>query len=100
MRAGYARMTEKGRSPFFFVTLSSSSLAYAVSILPFGKMHDLQGGSSSSQILAALRFSGALFFRAVEWVLRVSAFAGYCPSPFLAFPLFKGEGGPLAVDEG
>ena len=42
-------MTEKGRSPFFFVTLSSSSLAYAVSILPFGKMHDLQGGSSSSQ---------------------------------------------------
>ena len=49
MRAGYARMTEKGRSPFFFVTLSSSSLAYAVSILPFGKMHDLQGGSSSSQ---------------------------------------------------
>ena len=38
-----------GRSAFFSVTLSSSSLAYAVSILPKGKMHDLQGGSSSSQ---------------------------------------------------
>ena len=33
-------------------------------------------------------------------ILRVCAFAGCCPSPFLAFPLFKGEGGPLAVDEG
>ena len=31
------------------VILSSSSLAHAVSILPLGKMHDLQGGSSSSQ---------------------------------------------------
>ena len=40
----------EGRSPPpYHVTLSSSSLAYAVSILPFGKMHDLQGGSSSSQ---------------------------------------------------
>ena len=29
------------------VTLSSSSHAYAVSILPFGKTLDLQGGSSS-----------------------------------------------------
>ena len=33
----------------YLVTLTSSSLAYAVSILPKGKMHDLQGGSSSSQ---------------------------------------------------
>ena len=33
----------------YLVTLRSSSLAYAVSILPNGKMHDLQGGSSSSQ---------------------------------------------------
>ena len=31
------------------VISTSSSLAYAVSILPKGKMHDLQGGSSSSQ---------------------------------------------------
>ena len=30
-----------------YITLSSSSLACAVSILPFGKMLDLQGGSSS-----------------------------------------------------
>ena len=42
-------VTEEGRSPSFYVTLSSSSHAYAVSILPIGKMHDLQGGSSSSQ---------------------------------------------------
>ena len=44
------RMTEgeATRTPAC-VTLSSSSLAYAVSILPFGKMLDLQSGSSSSQ---------------------------------------------------
>ena len=67
--------------------------------------------------LAALRFSGALFFRAVDpsLFLVISTEKGCKPAewrnlarcvsvskrlPFHAFPFFKGEGGPLAVDEG
>ena len=49
--------------------------------------------------LAPLRFSGALFIDRVE---KSCAFAYRVTSafPFHAFTLFKGEGGPLAVDEG
>ena len=52
-----------------YVTLSSSSLACAVSILPFGKMLDLQGGSSSSQKsrFAAI-FGSPIMSRVVERV--------------------------------
>ena len=68
------RMTEEGRSHFSrpargrtganFVTLSSSSHAYAVSILPIGKMHDLQGGSSSSQKSRCAAIFGSPVFSA------------------------------------
>ena len=46
------------------VTLSSSSHAYAVSILPIGKMHDLQGGSSSSQKSRCAAIFGSPVFSA------------------------------------
>ncbi len=46
-RGGGGRKVRAG--DLYPVTLSSSSHAYAVSILPKSKMHDLQGGSSSSQ---------------------------------------------------
>ena len=51
-----------------FVISTSSSLAYAVSILPFGKMLDLQGGSSSSQKSrsAAIFGSPVIIARRVE----------------------------------
>ena len=95
------------KTPLSSVISTSSSHAYAVIVLPVGKTLDLHGGSSSSQKsapplpknLAALRFSGALFIDRVE---KSCAFAYRVTSafPFHAFTLFKGEGGPLAVDEG
>ena len=55
------------------VISTSSSLAYAVSILPNGKMHDLQGGSSSSQKSRFAAILGALFLSRVgERVLRAA----------------------------
>ena len=78
-------MTEKGRSPFFFVTLSSS-LAYAVSILPFGKTLDLQGGSSSSQKSRFAAIFGIYEPRSRMGLARcvsVTTPSLFMPSPFL-----------------
>ena len=58
------RMTEreKGCSASFSVTLSSSSHAYAVSILPMAKCSTCKAAPPLPKNLAALRFSGALFY--------------------------------------
>ena len=50
--------------------------------------------------LAALRFSGALFFEPRSRMGLARCVSENKRSYFHAFTLFKGEGGPLAVDEG
>ena len=83
------------------VTLSSSSHAYAVSILPFGKTLDLQGGSSSfPKISLRCDFREPYYHSPPSGVILRVCVSEDKRLPFLAFPLFKGEGGPLAVDEG
>ena len=53
---------ENGCSASFSVTLSSSSHAYAVSILPMAKCSTCKAAPPLPKNLAALRVSGALFY--------------------------------------
>ena len=82
------------------VILSSSSLAYAVSLLPSAKGSTYKAAPPLPKNLAALRFSGALFFEPRSRMGLARCVSENKRSYFHAFTLFKGEGGPLAVDEG
>ena len=68
LRPRLLRMTERenGCSASFSVTLSSSSHAYAVSILPMAKCSTCKAAPPLPKNLAPLRFSGALFIDRVE----------------------------------
>ena len=87
------RMTEgeATRTPAC-VTLSSSSHAYAVSILPNGKMLALQGGSSSSQKsrFAAIFGSPVIIARRVEKSCAVRI-GKQTPSLFMPSPFVRGK---------
>ena len=101
-----AKPTEEGRSllsghparrsarvrTLSFVTLSSSSLAYTVSILPMAKCSTCKAAPPLPKNLAPLRFSGALFIDRVEKSCA-QAYQQTNAFPFHAFTLFKGEGG-------
>ena len=78
------------------VTLSSSSHAYAVSILPKGKMLDLQGGSSSSQKSrsAAIFGSPIIIARRVE-LSCAFAYRKTNAFPSLPSPFLRGKGDRL-----
>ena len=79
----------------FHVTLSSSSLAYAVSILPNGKTLDLQCGSSSSQkSRCAAIFGSPIISCTVEWVLRGAYRKTNAPT-FMPSPFLRGKGDRL-----
>ena len=91
--ASLLRMTEgeATRTPAC-VTLSSSSHAYAVSILPNGKMLALQGGSSSSQKsrFAAIFGSPVIIARRVEKSCAVRI-GKQTPSLFMPSPFVRGK---------
>ena len=94
-----------------FVTLSSSSLAYTVSILPMAKCSTCKAAPPLPKNLAPLRFSGALFFprsRSVSFchfdregqsppsgeILRASVSVTNA-FPFLPSPILRGKGDRL-----
>ena len=95
-----------------FVTLSSSALAYTVSILPMAKCSTCKAAPPLPKNLAPLRFSGALFFPRSRMGLILSfrpRRAASPPSgeilrasvsvtnafPFLPSPILRGKGDRL-----
>ena len=88
-RGTAARIEGSLKTKIILVISTSSSLAYAVSILPNGKMLDLQGGSSSSQKSRSAAIFGSPVFSRDERSLKTILEKG--KTTLLPFSPYSGE---------